>query len=186
MAFTAVLLAGGESRRMGRDKATMDWCGRPLWESQLEKLRELRPEKILVSARSDPSWRPVDIGLALDSPPSKGPLSGLIAALDCTDSAHLLTLAVDMPFMTTLHLRGLCDRATDGMGVIPIIEGKAEPLAAIYPTKARAIFLEAWQGDDYSLQPIIARLIALNMLRAMPVSGPPSRLYKSVNEPDDL
>jgi molybdopterin-guanine dinucleotide biosynthesis protein A len=48
MALTAVLLAGGESRRLGRDKATIDWGGRPLWELQLEKLRALNPAEILL------------------------------------------------------------------------------------------------------------------------------------------
>lgn len=186
MSITAVLLAGGESRRMGRDKATLQWRGRPLWECQIEKLRALRPGKILLSARSDVPWRPADVELLLDAPPSRGPLSGLGAALASIETDHLLALAIDMPFMTTEHLRLLCSLATKGMGVIPMIDGNAEPLAAIYPKEARAKFLEALQSNNFSLQPIVGTLIALNMLREMPVSGPARDFYKNINEPRDV
>src|SRR5207237_5408468 len=97
MAITAVLLAGGESLRMGRDKATLVWHGRPLWEWQIEKLRKLCPGKIVVSAKSDLPWRPADVDPVLDVTPSRGPLSGLAAALACTETEYLLALAVDMP-----------------------------------------------------------------------------------------
>jgi molybdenum cofactor guanylyltransferase len=186
MAVTAVLLAGGESRRMGRDKATLVWHGCPLWEWQIKKLRKLRPAKILISAKSDLPWRPADVDLVLDVIPSRGPLSGLAAALAGTETEHLLALAVDMAFMTTEHLRFLCDLATDGVGVIPMIDGNAEPLAAVYPKQAREKFLEALHGTNFSLQPIVKKLIALGMLRAARISGSARDLYKNINEPHDL
>src|SRR5438552_4706439 len=101
MRTTAVLLAGGKSRRMGRDKATIEWRGRPLWEWQIEKLRALCVEKIVLSTQSDVPWRPPDVELLPDIPPSRGPLSGLAAALASTEADQLLALAVDMPFMST-------------------------------------------------------------------------------------
>ena len=180
------MLAGGESRRMGRDKATLPWRGRPLWEWQMEKLRALHPEMILLSVRSDVPWRPPDVEVIVDVPPSLGPLSGLAAALAAIKTDHLLVLAVDMPFMTTENLLTLCSLATEGIGVVPMIDGKAEPLGAIYPKEAGAVFQEALRGDNFSLQPLARKLIALNMLREMPVSGPACRLYKSVNELRDF
>lgn len=186
MSLSAVLLAGGESRRMGRDKAKLPWRGRPLWEWQIEKLRALRPQKIFVSARSELPWCPADAELILDTPPSRGPLSGLAAALTATETDHLLALAVDMPFMTSGHLRLLCDLAKSGMGVIPMIDGNAEPLAAIYPKESRAVFLEAFQRENFSLQPIVRKLINLNLLREMPIAGAEREFYKNINEPPDV
>jgi molybdopterin-guanine dinucleotide biosynthesis protein A len=185
MTLTAVLLAGGESRRMGRDKATLPWRSRPLWEWQIEKLRALCPEKILFSARSDVPWRPADVELLLDAPPSLGPLSGLAAALASTKTNHLLALAVDMPLLPVEYLRELCGFAADGIGVIPMMDERAEPLAAIYPREARTVFLEALQSDNFSLQPIVRKLIALNLLRVMPVSGSAREFYRNINEPHE-
>ena len=107
--LSAVLLAGGESRRMGTDKATLLFRGKPLWQVQLETLRKLRPAEIFLSARTDPSWRPHDVQFIADIPPSCGPLSGLAASHESKiHDAHLLALAIDMPWMTAntlAHLR---------------------------------------------------------------------------------
>src|SRR5262249_47766300 len=105
MNISAVLLTGGESRRMGRDKATLQFRGRPLWQIQLELLRNLELFEIFVSARTDPSWRPKDLRFVADIRPSQGPLSGLAACLAQMHTTHLLALAIDMPFMTENYLR---------------------------------------------------------------------------------
>lgn len=184
--ISAVLLAGGESRRMGQDKATVIFQGKPLWQIQLERLRKLNPKEILISARSDLSWRPADVELIQDTPPSRGPLSGLAAALASMETDHLLALAIDLPFMTTEHLRHLCSFTTNGSGVVPLIDGNAEPLAAIYPKEARAVFREALQSDSFSLQPIVKKLVARNMLLEIPISGPAREFYRNINAPQDL
>jgi len=184
--ISAVLLTGGESRRMGQDKATVIFRKKPLWQIQLELLRKLNPKEILISARSDLSWRPADIKLIPDAPPSRGPLSGLVAALAAMETNHLLALAIDLPFMTAEHLRHLCSFTTNGTGVVSIIDGNPEPLAAIYPKEAEAVFREAWQSDNFSLQPIVRKLVAENMLLGIPISGPEREFYRNVNAPPDL
>ena len=91
-----------------------------------------------------------------------------------------------MPFMTTEHLRHLCGLTTNGSGVVPLINGDAEPLAAIYPKEALTTFRDALQGDNFSLQPIVRKLVALNMLLEIPISGPARECYRNINEPQDL
>jgi molybdopterin-guanine dinucleotide biosynthesis protein A len=108
MNISAVLLAGGESRRMGQDKATLVFRGKPLWEIQLDLLRKLRPTEIFLSAQSDPVWRPADVHFVPDHRPSRGPLSGLAATLSRIGTDHLLALAIDMPLMKEDFLRSLC------------------------------------------------------------------------------
>ena len=186
MSISAVLLAGGESRRMGRDKATLNWRGRPLWQWQLQKLRALKPEEIFVSLRGDVPWREVDVDLILDVPPSQGPLSGLAVAMASIETNHLVVLAVDMPFVTIGHLRYMCGLLTDGKGVIPMVDGKAEPLCAIYPKRALPVFTEALQGNNYSLQPIVRKLIKRDVLIEMRVSDLARVFYRNINEPQDV
>src|SRR6478735_4246071 len=94
MTLTAVLLAGGESRRMGRDKAMVELGGEPLWQRQLRVLRGLKPEAIFISARSKPDWLPAETDLLLDDPPARGPVGGLARALGAMTTTHLVALAV--------------------------------------------------------------------------------------------
>jgi molybdopterin-guanine dinucleotide biosynthesis protein A len=186
MTLTAVLLAGGESRRMGKDKTTIVFRGEPLWKRQLELLRALSPEKIFVSARTAPSWLPRDADVLLDDPPSRGPLSGLTKALVSMQTSHLVALAVDMPFMTSQQMRILWRLATIGCGVLPIIGDRAEPLAAIYPREAAPHFAAGLAGHDFSLQGLARNLAAANQVQMFSVPEKDEYLYRSVNAPRDF
>ena len=184
--FSAVLLAGGRSRRMGEDKATLLFRERPLWQNQFTILRQLAPEVILVSARTDPAWRPTDAEFVGDAPPSRGPLSGLAAVISRSTSEHLLVLGIDMPFMSADYLRKLFDRVGPGRGAVPMIDDRIEPLAAIYPRSANVDFTNALAGENFSLQPLVARLIAAGKLESVKVSDEERALFRNLNEPGDL
>src|SRR5687768_7234821 len=158
LTFSAVLLAGGESRRMGRDKAAVVFRDEPLWRRQLRVLSDLGPEKVFVSARTRSTWLPDDTELLLDEPPSRGPLSGLTKALELMQTSHLLVLAVDMPFVTREQLQHLSSLATARCGVVPMIAARAEPLAAIYPKESALDFAAALAGSDFSLQALVRKL----------------------------
>ena len=186
MTASAVLLAGGESRRMGRDKANLLFRGKPLWQIQLELLRKLEPMEILVSARTDPVWRPPDVQFVADDPPSRGPLSGLVASLAQMRTKHLVTLAIDMPFVTEKYLRFLCSQIELGRGVIPKVDDRFEPLTAIYPQEARTNFHSALSGTDFSLQTLAGHLAAEGKLRVLPVTEGEKEFFVNLNEPVDL
>jgi molybdopterin-guanine dinucleotide biosynthesis protein A len=186
MNISAVLLAGGQSRRMGRDKATIHFRGKPLWQIQLELLRKLEPAEIFVSARADPAWRPADVTFVPDEPPSRGPLSGLTATLARIRSNHLLALAIDMPLMSEGHLHFLCNQIQPGCGVLPTIGELAEPLAAIYPVEACGTFSAALSGNDFSLQALTNHLVKTGKLRAVRVPEEAQRYYWNFNGPRDM
>ena len=186
MNITAVLLAGGESRRMGRDKATLLFHGKPLLQIQLELLRRLKPAEILVSARTDPSWRPANVQFVADDLPSRGPLSGIAASLAQVHTAHLLALAMDMPFMSESYLHYLCDQIEPGTGVVPTIDGRAEPLAAIYPREADNDFRTALAGTDFSVQSVVRRLVESGKLQEVRVKEHEMKLFLNLNELSDL
>ena len=186
MNISAVLLTGGESRRMGKDKATLPFRGKPLWRIQLATMRKLAPAEIFVSARTDPSWRPGDVRFVPDVPPSRGPLSGIAASLVRMRTAHLLALAIDMPFMSENYLRYLCDHIEPGTGVVPTIDGRAEPLAAIYPREADTDFRSALAGTDFSLQTLTSRLVDAGKLREISVTTEEKKLFRNLNELSDV
>jgi molybdopterin-guanine dinucleotide biosynthesis protein A len=186
MNISAVLLAGGQSRRMGRDKATILFRRKPLWRIQLDLLRKLQPAEMFVSAQTDPAWRPPDATFVADKRPSRGPLSGLTATLARIRSDYLLTLAIDMPLMSEGHLRFLCKQIQPGCGVLPMIGDLAEPLAAIYPIEAHESFAAALSGIDFSLQTLTNQLVQGGKLRAIQVPEKAQRYYRNINEPDDM
>ncbi len=97
-----VLLAGGQSRRMGRDKALLDWQGQPLIERQLAALRASGVDGLRVSGE-----RPMHGGTA-DAQPHFGPLGGLASvAATLTGEPDLLVMPVDMPRLSSGLLRRL-------------------------------------------------------------------------------
>ena len=169
-----------------RTKRQCRFRGTPLWEIQLELLRQLTPHEIFVSARSDPDWRPADIQFVADDPPSRGPLSGLAASLDRMSTSHLLALAIDMPWMTNKYLEFLCAQIEPGRGVVPKIGDRAEPLAAIYPREAAIDFHHALTGTDFSLQTLVRHLLAAGRLREVSIAEQERKLFRNVNEPVDL
>lgn len=168
---------------MGQDKATFRFREEPLWQTQLTLLRQLNPVEIIISARTDPGWRPNDTRFVADDPPSRGPLSGLAASLALMRGTHLLALAIDMPFMKTIYLRSLCEQTEPGCGVLPIINNRAEPLAAIYPAEARTDFVTALSGADFSLQQLTRRLAEAARLRVVPVENSDIELFRNLNAP---
>jgi len=186
MKLSAVLLAGGESRRMGQDKATMIFNGQPLWRHQIELLRNLSPLEILISARTDPSWRPSGTVFVADSAPSRGPLSGLTAAMARMQGTHLLAMAIDMPLMTSSHLRAMARLVTSIRGVIPIIGTRAEPLAAIYSRETLPYLSDSFESGDFSLQYATASLVRLGLLAVMSVRDQDVQLYRNFNAPADM
>ena len=186
MKISAVLLAGGESRRMGKDKATLLFRGKPLWEIQLELLQKTEPAEIFVSARTDPVWRPADVQFVADEAPSRGPLSGIAASLAKVRTKHLLALAIDTPFVTEEYLKSLCSQIEPRRGVIPKIEDRFEPLAAIYPQEALANFRGALSGTDFSMQTVARRLAAEGKLRVVPVTSQERNLFLNLNDLSDL
>jgi molybdopterin-guanine dinucleotide biosynthesis protein A len=90
------VLAGGQSSRMGRDKALELFSGRPLIEIAIEKLREAGVEPGIAGARSDlRSYAPV----VEDFEPDQGPLGGICAALAVTSAERAVIVSVDLPLL---------------------------------------------------------------------------------------
>jgi molybdenum cofactor guanylyltransferase len=186
MTLSAVLLAGGESRRMGFDKATAVVAGEPLWQRQLRLLRRFRPHEIFVSARSEPKWCAPGTKLLLDDAPSRGPMTGIAAALGVLTTSHLLVLAVDMPFVMELDLLNLVSSSKHRCGAVPFVHDRVEPLAAIYPWQSATEFATALSSSDTSLQSLVRHLHNLEQVELLQVCGETAEHYRSVNYPDDF
>jgi molybdopterin-guanine dinucleotide biosynthesis protein A len=171
---------------MGMDKATLLYRGEPLWSRQLKVFRELKPETIWASARSVPAWaREVD-EVILDEPPSRGPLSGIAAALFRVKTSHLLVLGIDLPNMTAEHLRQLVSTIQPGRGVIPVKECRFESVCAIYAREAVVAAQECLAGENLSLQYFANELVRQKLVASREIKRTEERLYLNLNTPADL
>jgi molybdopterin-guanine dinucleotide biosynthesis protein A len=133
--LSGLILAGGRSSRMGRDKSLLTLPdGRTLLERQADILRAAGATKLLASVRMDSDPDLPGVKLVYDSAPNAGPLAGIAAGLQAAPAGLVLVLAVDMPAMQAAHLRQLVELAVDGKGVVPMQNGLIEPLAAVYPS----------------------------------------------------
>ena len=101
-------------------------------------------------------------------------------------TSHLLALAIDMPWMSNKYLEFLCAQMEPGRGVLPKIDDRAEPLAAIYPRQAAIETAKALAGTDFSLQSLACNLVAVGKLRAVPVRQQEEKFFRNINELADL
>ena len=129
--MNAFVLAGGASSRMGRDKALLDFGGRPLIEHAIAALRGLGFEPRICGSRPDLArFAPV----VPDNHPGCGPLAGIEAALSTSASDLNLFLPVDLPLLPSAFLRWMADRAavTNAVATLPLLGGRPQPLCAVY------------------------------------------------------
>ena len=131
--FSAVILAGGRSRRMGRDKALLPFGGdSTLAEYQYRRLKRLFAH-VYLSAKSDKF--PFDAPLIADEAPESSPMIALASILRHTSEEGVLLLGVDMPFVPDKLIRRLL-READAHPEAEIVAARSphgpEPLCALY------------------------------------------------------
>ena len=170
--LTGAVLAGGESRRMGRDKAALVVGGNPLWQRQVKLLRDAGAVTVGVVRRPDqPALAlPADIPLWQDAVSGIGPLAGVHAALTACSTAWLAVVATDMPRLEPRWFHWLGGFCSPGCGAMARRrDGTHEPLAAIYPQSARAEAAGRLAGPNFSLQALVDALIAQKLLVSVPL-----------------
>jgi molybdopterin-guanine dinucleotide biosynthesis protein A len=128
---SAIIQAGGQSRRMGRDKALIDYQGRPIIAHVIATLRALTDDVVVVSNRSD-LYSLFGARVIADYDPPCGPLGGLAAGLQAVKAELAIVVACDMPFLNVNLLRWLIDRAEGYDAVVPQSGAEFEPLHAVY------------------------------------------------------
>ena len=129
--LSVAVLAGGQSRRMGRDKALLELGGSPLIERVLAAVAPLNAHRMLLAgdpAPFDHLGLPVHADLRADS----GPLGGLHTALSLAPSPIVLLLACDLPFVTVDFLRFLLAARGDHQVLVPRDADGLHPLCAVY------------------------------------------------------
>ncbi|MEY4484981.1 MAG: hypothetical protein RL693_2433 [Verrucomicrobiota bacterium] len=184
--FAAALIAGGQSTRMGQDKAFLNWQGQPLWEAQLAKLEALQPVRLLLSCRREQHIQAPQAELLFDPPGSDGPLPALARCLESVNMP-VLALAVDMPHVSAVFLCDLIavSSSEDG-GVIFHGPHGYEPLCALYPVAILPLLQEAIARGNFRFQSLVQNAVDAGLLTVIPLTPDQENLFFNLNTPADL
>jgi molybdenum cofactor guanylyltransferase len=131
---TAIILAGGDSQRMGSDKADLLLGGQTLLQRVSATMQEIFPH-VVVSVRH---VRPeIDLLQVCDEQPDDGmpgagPLAGLAAGLGHITTSWAFAVACDMPFVAPALVEQLAKYRSGHQAVVPVVQGHPQPLAAFY------------------------------------------------------
>ncbi len=85
-----------------------------------------------------------------------------------------------------MHLSYLLSFVSSECGVLPLIDQRAEPLAAIYPSAALPFFTAALSSGNFAMQPLVAKLIADGRMRTIDVPDHDRAFYVNLNRPEDV
>lgn len=196
------VLAGGQSSRMGEDKALIRFAGRPLVERALEILRGAGLTASIAGARAGSALQAFAPVVA-DAEAGLGPLSGICAAFESTEAQWAVFLPVDLPLMPAGLIAFLLDHArmTGRAVTLASVNGFAESFPAVVDRAALPALrreLDAGRGGCFAgFQAACAGLnqpmtvVAVEMAVqagqiAHPDGFPAARWFLNVNRPEDL
>jgi molybdopterin-guanine dinucleotide biosynthesis protein A len=171
---TAFILAGGQSRRMGEDKAALRWGDGTLLDHMKEKLGAIAREVRVVGRPPLP-----------DLLPDRGPVEGLRTALTVTVTDRNLLVALDLPFLPEVLLGDLLERLDHGALAACRIAGRVPLCLAAHRRLLPEVdeYLRAGRRSvEGLLESASARVIEADALRAMGIT---EDHFRNLNTPDD-
>lgn len=165
--ITAIILAGGKSKRMGKEKALLPIGNKSIIQVLVEKLKGLFP-RIILSTNSPENFVFLNIRMVEDFYKNMGPLSGIHAGLIETETEKNFVISCDLPLMNTEMIEYICNYKSDKKIVVCKIGDFIEPTFGIYSKSIVddievILNLNLQQGlspRDISIQNVIEKLNA--------------------------
>ena len=180
----AIVLAGGKSQRMGRDKASLLWEGKTMLERTLGMLLPEFPEIVLVG-RTFPDLDP-KVHALTDELPGQGPLGGLVTALSASGREWNFLVACDMPFLDPLVFRTLWEYRHLAQAVVPVSAGRCQPLCGLYHRGTLAQAKALLGADKRSMMGFLEGVHAYQVPESLCVEkGISPKLFTNLNTPED-
>jgi len=150
-----VILAGGKSRRMGRDKLSLEIKGQTLLQSVLERFSK-EFDSVYLSVADDLKYRDVAVPKIMDIYPGAGPLGGLHTALSNLPGDGVFLVAADLPNATPdAAMRVIELTGKRQAGAIMLLDEKMEPLFAFYSRSLLPECESAINLKDYRMTEIL-------------------------------
>jgi len=156
----AIVLAGGKSTRLGRDKAAELLLGVPLLQRVLDGLSGLAAERVVVRRAGQELPRLTTPGVVTleDAFPDSGPLGGVCTGLASIEAGTAIVVACDMPLLQPALLAALLRLAGGVDAVVPLSDGLPQTLCAVYARSCLPAMRDQIESGDYTLSHVLAKL----------------------------
>jgi molybdopterin-guanine dinucleotide biosynthesis protein A len=179
--ITGVVLAGGKSTRMGRDKATLPFRGRPLIETVVDQLSSIF-NRVVMSVNEQTRYRGSSCARVQDFYDEVGPIGGIASTLGVIQEP-IFCVACDMPFLNPDLIRFQCS-IQDCDAVIPVWRGQVHVLHALYSPRLLENFEACIRKNRFrvadALLPAHVRYLQESEIKAF---DPEGASFRNVNTP---
>jgi molybdopterin-guanine dinucleotide biosynthesis protein A len=148
--ITGVVLAGGRSRRMGRDKALLEWKGKPLIQHATDILKQLCTRVVVSANKDDYNFTACEVWH--DEWDVQAPMTGIFSCLRRSQDEWIMVLSCDMPLVDPRLFQSLLSFSPGYDVVVPVHEGGIiEPLCGLYSKRALPQLEQNLHRQSYSL-----------------------------------
>lgn len=185
MKVVGYVLAGGQSRRMGRDKALLPWEEKTLLDHALNRLREATSRAPAILSGPQPRYPDRGVPVFPDVVAEAGALGGVLTGLERLppDADHGLFLAVDLPLVPVELLRHLASRAEEGIdAVVAFSPSGPEPLCAVYARTCLEVVRQSVEAGELKMTSFWTGVCVHALYEgALAEFGDPAALFRNVN-----
>lgn len=183
-----IVLSGGKSSRMGRNKALLPIDGKLMIQRIFDSLGEEFSDRILVTNRPEEyaPLLPEGVKIVSDVYPGAGPLSGIHAGLLASAAEYNVVAACDMPFVSRQVAEILVQKSQGYEAVVPRFNGMRQPLFAVYHKSAAGEIEGILEGNDFRVNNLWKKLNTL-WLEEDDLSTIPEieRAFLNINNPEE-
>jgi molybdopterin-guanine dinucleotide biosynthesis protein A len=186
--ITGVILGGGESRRMGRDKRRLNWEGEPFLDRVCGLMNTLFDEVLVVTAQEDYDCSHLPVRLVTDKIPQKGSLGGLYTGLLEAQNPLTFVVACDMPFLLKESIARLCLEPDCDVLVVKLSTGM-QPLHARYSKQCAPVIEQMIHEGDLKIQNLVSRSgLTVKIIEESLFDDidPHRQSFNNINTPADL
>jgi molybdopterin-guanine dinucleotide biosynthesis protein A len=187
IAPTVAILAGGESKRFGHEKALSPISGKKLVEYSIDTAKEISQYIMIVTQKQNAAYEGFKITCHTDILKNCGPLGGIYTALYFSKTQWIAMMPCDMPLLNSSIYSILLSSLTDNHKPIVAVSHKGvEPLVSLWPKASQDIVYTQLQKRVFAIHHVLSKLKATKVEISLLMENYKQELFSNINYQDDL
>jgi len=176
------ILAGGQSRRMGRNKAFLEFQGMTLIQRIADTMKEVFEDVRMVGGNPDST---LPLPFLPDIRTNAGPLGGIHAALLSASAESVFVISCDMPLVSSHLIRYVMDSADSSRCTVVSDDGQIQPLCGVYPASLADLVERQIETGDLRMKRLLERANATILPLSSSLHWYSPILLKNINDPKE-